>query len=266
MQKQEKVLVVIDPAEEHHPALERAITNAQIRETAERSHLVLLITPALPKEKSAHQTVRRKADWIAALEQSVTSQNIPCDVMVSWSADWATNILSAAQNQQVDMVMLPLYAEPGDNRLISDEKWSLLRKSDSPVLLVRPGGKERRKIILASVKVQDDRYAELNQRVVERGAWGAWRYGADLHIVNAYSDSSSFPDRNKIARMTEIDNDRIHIQHGEPDKVISEIANKIDADMILVGTHRRSGIQAALRGNTIEKIVGNVTQDVMLMV
>ena len=46
MQKQEKVLVVIDPAEEHHPALERAITNAQIRETAERSHLVLLITPA----------------------------------------------------------------------------------------------------------------------------------------------------------------------------------------------------------------------------
>ncbi|MCB1667574.1 MAG: universal stress protein [Porticoccaceae bacterium] len=259
MQKQEKILVVIDPSRDEQPALERAITNAQIREAEEQSHLVLLVT-------AGRSVGTRNLAWINQLQQSVESEGIDSELIVSWSQEWSANILNTANELHADMVMLPLYDQQTGNQLISDEKWALLRKCESPILLVRPGGKPKRKSILVSVKMQDGSYDDLNQRILERGSWAAWRYGAELHVVNAYSDSMNFPDRGKINNMVKIENDNIHIQQGEPGKVISEVAEKVDADMILVGTKRRSGIKAALRGNTIEKIVGSLSQDVMLMI
>ena len=268
MKNCEKILVIIDPEHGTQPALERALANADIRESDEKSHLILLVT-ATPKngDKSGQNgTAYRDLNWVNGLQQSINDKGLTSECLISWSRNWSTNILNIAKDQEIDMVMVPFYGQQDDKHLISDEKWTLLRKCESPVLLVRPGREQQRKSILVSLKIQDDSYADINKRILERGAWAAKRYGAELHAVNAYSDSMEFPDRNKVSRITNIGNSNIHFQHGDPEEVIAKVASKVNADMVLIGTKKRSGIKAALRGNTIEKIAGNISQDIMLMV
>ena len=114
--------------------------------------------------------------------------------------------------------------------------------------------------------MQDDAYKQLNQKVIERGKWAAERYSAKLHVVNCYSDSLQFPNRAAIKRLTDLPNDRIHVQLGAPEDIIPKLATQLEADGILIGMTRRTGLQQAFRGNTIEKIIGDVSQDVMMLV
>ena len=264
MPGKEKVLVVVDPSHETHPALQRAVLNASIRKEAEQSSLVILVLPdseALSKDTSIHQT----GDWLQALLEPVKTEGLEYHLELCWSGSWSSSILSAVDKHHIDVVMLPFYAH-GNGKVLSDDNWHFLRNSQTPVLLVRPDSDPSRQTILAAIKIQDDNYQELNHRIITRGKWAAERYDAQLHVVNCYSDSLNFPDRAAISRLAEVPNECIHVKSGAPGDVIPKLAAELNADNILIGTTRRSGLKAALRGNTIEKIIGDIPQDVMMLV
>lgn len=269
MSTREQMLVIVDPANNDQSALERAVISASLSASDEKPHLVLLVTAmAATDEKSAKNSSDfRSLSWFNGLQTLVEEKGLTCDIIVSWDNDWANTVLAAISEQQPSVVLLPFYGKENGGNLLSDDKWQLLRNCEVPVLLVRPGSDKLRTSILASLKIQDDSYTDLNQRVLERGAWAAKRYNADLHVVNAYNDSMSYPDRNKLASLTNIDNSNIHLQQGDSDEAIAAVAQKVDADIIVIGTKRRSGLKAALRGNTIEKIINkNAAPDIMMMV
>ena len=134
-----------------------------------------------------------------------------------------------------------------------------------PVLLARADASEHRNVILMAAKLQDKAYAELNAKVIERGQWAAKRYDAQLHLVNACEDSLDRPDRAKVLEQAGVPNEQVHFVYADPDKAIAEVAEKIDADMLILGTQRRTGLKATFRGNTVEKIVKRVDQDIMML-
>ena len=263
MSTQETVLVVVDPQRDTHPALERAIANAKIRQPEERSRLVILVTP--DTDELAKNPVSKGQAWLSGLMSVAFRDKVEYQLELAWGASQPRVLHSAVEKYQADLVMLPLYKN-GDDKVLNDERWSFLRNAQTPVLLIRPENNRPRKKLLAAVKVQDSKYQQLNHSVASRGAWAAKRYNADLHLVNCYSDSMNFPDRNAIARLADVPNERIHVQQGTPDQVIPNLAKTLDADMILMGTQRRSGIKGALRGNTVEKILRGLPQDVMMLV
>jgi len=44
-------------------------------------------------------------------------------------------------------------------------------------------------------------------------------------------------------------------RHGEPHRVIVEYANEEDCDLVVMGTHGRTGLQRYLLGSVTEKVV-----------
>eukprot|EP00903_Cladosiphon_okamuranus_P004264 g4262.t1 len=74
----------------------------------------------------------------------------------------------------------------------------------------------------------------------------------------------SNPDQ--LIAATGLPNENIHVDLGRASDVIANVANGISADLALIAPARRSGIAAALRGATINKIINKIECDIMAIV
>jgi universal stress protein E len=52
---------------------------------------------------------------------------------------------------------------------------------------------------------------------------------------------------------------------GDPDEVIVNGARELDASLVVVGNSARSGLAAAINGNTVEKVLDRLECDVLSM-
>ena len=71
-------------------------------------------------------------------------------------------------------------------RDLTPSKWSLLRASICPVMIVHPQTNFKRNTILTAVNMQTDnpRYIELNEKIPSYSELLATKYGAEKHVVN----------------------------------------------------------------------------------
>lgn len=265
--KLQNVLVVIDPAEETHFALKRAMMMNQILESGVNIHLFISFEmEKLSKGQGSFEFYCDNA-WFADLVKPLVQDNISYTAEVFWTEDWHRSIMDSVKRNDVDLIIMSDYTTEKNQNNLSASKWSLLRVSDCPVLIVHPTAKLQRKTILAAVNMQtsNPRYVELNEKILRMSRLMAEAYGADKHIVNAYEDSIEFPDRAKLLRDTQATQENIHVQQGNPTTIIATVADDIDADVVVIGTLSRRGIMAAMRGNKSEEIIRRLNRDVMVL-
>ncbi len=267
-----KFFIVVDPSQDEPLALDRALITAQVvNESAARGGVeqldiqVFIAVDADNVDTSAdNDRVYRDAAWI--LDRVVKPlQDAGCQfsVEMSWSTEWYDSIIRAARRFGAERIMMPMVRRPSARDLLFGESvWHLLRTAECPVLLVQPGSRPRRNKILAAVNFQSHKpeYQRLNEEILARARWFAENYGAELHFVNAYSDSLHYPDRSALARKTGVENSNIHVRSGDPADVISSVASEIDADVVVLGTRARS---SRWRGNTSERIITRVGCDIL---
>lgn len=267
MSKQENLLVVIDPTRNEHPALERAIITAKMRENTPAIHVFIGVDGHAVDTSHRNPDMYSDVASFTALEQRMNSEALEYTAEICWAHDWQKSLLSSGKHFQTDMIVIPDYGDRDKGIRFSDSKWALLRNAKCPVLIVRPGGDYHRKTVLAAINAQakDERYQELNDKIIARGKWSADLYGATLHVVNAYSDGMSTPDRGSLLRKLNIESDRLHIRQGAPEDVISATAKELDADIVLIGTLARKGLLAAMRGNTSERVLTKLETDIMAL-
>jgi len=261
------VLVVINPAKKNHYALERAMKMNEILDGGVNIHL--FISFQMDELRRGQSTYEFYCDnnWFAELVKPLVDESIKYSAEVFWTADWHQSILEAERRNHIDLVIMSDHTTEKNRNGLSAAKWSLLRLSECPVLLVHPKAKLQRKTILAAVNMQttNPRYVGLNKKILEMARVMATAYGAEKHIVNAYEDSMDFPDRAKLLRNTEAKQENTHVQMGNPVSIISDVANEIDADVVVIGTLSRRGIMAAMKGNKSEEIIQKLSRDVMIL-
>ena len=148
---------------------------------------------------------------------------------------------------------------------LANSKWALLRKSPCPVMVVKSNASGRRTKVLAAVNIQNQKeaYATLNEKILSNGMLISKLYDAEFFVINAYPNSLNYPNREKIISMTQLPSKNVHAEEGEPAEVIANYAKEIEADIVLIGTMARSGARALMRGNTSEKVLKKLTQDVV---
>lgn len=56
-----------------------------------------------------------------------------------------------------------------------------------------------------------------------------------------------------------------HVEEGHPGEVISEMATKVDADLIVMGTHGRRGLERALMGSVAREVANTATVPLLLV-
>ena len=55
-----------------------------------------------------------------------------------------------------------------------------------------------------------------------------------------------------------IDEDHTHVREGFPEDVIPEVAEELGAELVVLGTVGRTGLSAALLGNTAEHVISKL--------
>lgn len=262
-----KYLVVVDPSHERHLALERMLEIVrQERKWDVEFHLIMGFEIGDKTDTETPMEVVKSSDWFADLLRPLDELGVAYTTEYFWTRDWRQSITDAANRYNCDTIML-CESSAEHKRGVTDSKWDLVRHSACDVVIADEGTTAPIKCILAAVNTQqhDDAHVALAEKVLARGIALAEVFEAELHVVNAYTDSENFPDRSLIRRMSGLTRENIHRDMGKPEEVIAGIAKKVNADMVILGIspRPRKGLAAKFSSRTVEKVMETISIDVV---
>lgn len=269
MTQQQKLFVVVDPTADQHIALERAVIISGLQPSKPQVYVFVAVDPEATDTRASNDSLFRDQKWFdEVIKQPLSKAGIDYLIEVSWSSEWQESIRQSAKRFGADLIYLPVHAKTSNRRFtFTESKWELLKGAHCPVVLIRPGAKAKRSVILAAVNFQAQRdvQRELNKKILEQAKHFAGVYGADLHVVNGYLDSMNYPDRGRLVNETGLAAANIHVKNGYSSDVISEVAEEIQADLVVMGTLGQNGMTTTRRGNTAERIIAALDDDVMVI-
>ena len=271
MWKLSNILVVIDLDKDHQVALNRATQIAKATQAA-----LHVVTP-LPKAD--------KPDW-----------DIPGIILNQLKQQGIEAQLHKTQQQYLIDTVLRLSQAEGCQLIIKDAKlmgflaqtfgsssdWSLLRRSEVPVLLVKHDQPWHKAAMMAAINADKDcfQHTQLNHAILNHAAAIAAFFSAELHLASIYS-KSRLPMQDhgdgvtqalsyehickQLANEHAINEQHIHIQAGDPEALISQLVYEEQAQLLIVGTHARSGISALAIGNTSEQLIASANADLLVV-
>lgn len=260
-----KYLVVVDPSHETHLALDRMLEIVrQERKWDLEFHLIMGFELGDKTDTDSPMEVVKSSSWFAELLSPLDELGVSYTTEFFWTRDWRKSITNAVERYNCDTIMLS-ESSAEHKKGIADSKWDLVRNSSCDVVIADVGTTAPIKCILAAVNTQqqDAAHVELAEKVLERGIFLAEYFEAELHVVNAYKDSENFPDRSLISRMSGLPRENIHRDMGKPDEIIAGIADKVGADMVILGISPRKGLSATFSSHTVEKVMEKISIDVV---
>lgn len=187
-------------------------------------------------------------------------------------------------------------------RLFGSADMHLLRKCPCPIWLMKPDQPEKISRIVAAVDLDEfddeEKNTTLNKQILELAISLAHREGAELHVVHAWQAIAETALKGMRSNMTEkgvsgyvsdikashehrfydlmrqardwvgkATFDSVapfpHIIKGPAQKVVTELAGRHAADLLVMGTVGRTGIPGFIIGNTAETILGGIDCSVL---
>lgn len=176
-------------------------------------------------------------------------------------------LLSALAEAQPDLVVLGAGTKTTMDRvLLGSTAERVVRESPTAVWLTRPGkAREQVKRIVCAVDASDPA-----REALATAAFLARTFVAALHTVSVLPPIESGSgrqarveaeraSREALARIDlhGIDH-HVVLRHGKPAVELLEAVRELDADLLILGTARRTGVSRLVHGNTAEKVLRQV--------
>jgi universal stress protein E len=296
MMDYKKLLVVVDPTSDVQSALARAAelasrTNASVTAFLSIFDLSYEMTSILSnQEREAMRlgVINQRKAWLADMIKPYQERGIDVKFEVVWHNRPFESIIKFAIEGKFDLLVKGTHEHDKLKAVIfTPTDWHLLRKAPLPVLLVKEKAWPLDGKILCAVNVasEDEDHLSLNGRIIEHAQVLASKFNAEVHLVNGYPGTPvnlaiELPDfdahtYNETIRMQHeqrvnylannygIDCKNCHVKEGLPEDVIPEVAEKIDAELVILGTVGRTGFSAALIGNTAEHVIDSINCDLL---
>lgn len=296
METYQNILVVIDPESDNQKALERAIQLAQCTKATITAFLSIFdfsyeMTTMLSshERESMRQTViDDRTQWIQERINHIDCQSIEVTPQVLWHSRPFEAIIEQAINNDYDIVIKGTHQHDKLKSVIfTPTDWHLLRKCPCPVLLVKDHNWPDNGNIIAAVNVGSDEpeHQSLNERVTQQAQFMACLLQANVHLVNSYPgtpvniaieipefDASQYNQTMQKHHQESMINhanhfsipaEQTHVHEGLPEDVIEQLSSSLDAELVVLGTIGRTGLSAALIGNTAEHVIDRLNCDVL---
>ncbi|KEI71657.1 universal stress protein [Endozoicomonas elysicola] len=266
-----KVLAVVDTRKEEQLALERA--NQICRVTGAALHILA------PNPKADGESMVR----LEALAEPLMAEGREVYLHETWHDSVIETIIHVRQMERCHLVVK-------DAKLISalkkafstPEDWSLLRRCRVPVLLVQERSDWTKGKILAAINAdpRDHYHSVLNQAILQYATDIADDFSSELHLATAYpttmlaiqDQGDGLTDKNhyekhcrEYAREFNLNESHFHIEPGPTETMIPALLKEIDAKLLILGTHARTGISAIAIGNTAEQLISEVKTDILVL-
>lgn len=243
------------------------------------------------RESMHHGIINQKEEWVKKLirENIPRDFGIEVDISVVWKSRDYEAIIEQVDIGQHDLVVkVAKPAEGLDALIFTPMDWQLLRKCPCPVLMVKEHEWQPEGKILVAVNVADDEeyHDSLNKKLVNTSLELATVLTAGkIHLVTAYPTTPvnmaiDLPEFNPnvytdsirgqhlinmktLRQHFSIDESHTHVEEGLPEEVIPQIAKHIKAELVVLGSIGRTGLSAALLGNTAEHVINQLNCDVL---
>jgi universal stress protein E len=239
-------------------------------------------------EQDLRQTALRRLEAIA---DRLRVHSIKVTVSAEWDYPAHEAIIRRAQAIKADLIVASLHA--GRHRmpwLLRLTDWELVRLSPVPVLLVKNPHPYRRSAVLAAI---DPAHAHakplhLDKEILQVGKKLSAALRGSLHAVHAYArfpvglypevitpgsleDMQDDADRSaqsrfsRALRTARIARSHQHLIARRPIDAIAEASHKSHCAMVVMGAISRSGYKRLLIGNTAERVLDELTCDIMVI-
>ncbi|RXJ74349.1 universal stress protein UspE [Veronia nyctiphanis] len=298
MDRYTNLLVAIAPEQEEQPALSRAILIARKSDAPVKLTLFLAIYDLSYEMTSMLSTDERQAmrsgvikqreEWLESLLENHDAVNLEVERHVVWHNRPYEAMVSQVLEGGHDMLLKATHMHDKLGSVIfTPTDWHLLRKCPCPVLLVKDHDWPENGKILTAVNVSSDNetHIELNDKLIAESNAMASLLHAEVHLVNAYPatpvnitvelpefDPASYTDAvrghhlltMKTLRQKHcIDDNLTHVEEGLPEDVIPQVAEELDAELVILGTTGRTGLSAIFIGNTAEHTIDQLNCDLL---
>ncbi len=303
MELYHNILVVIDPTTDEQKALKRAIELASrtynkkqesVKITAffsifDFSYEMTTILSSGERDAMRQMVIKDKQQWINDVIAELSSPVI-IESLVVWHNRPFEAIINQVIHNEYDLVIKGTHQHDKFKSVVfTPTDWHILRKCPCPVLLVKEHEWPENGNVLAALNVgsEEAEHISLNIEITKKATALAYIIDANVHLVNSYPgtpvniaieipefDSSEY---NKTmlkyhkeamiehATKFNLSVQNTHVDEGLPETVIEQVAEKIDAELVILGTVGRTGISAALIGNTAEHVIDHLNCDVLAL-
>lgn len=291
------ILVVLNKDDAEQSALDRAIWLAN----ALNADLTLMTTTwdsyGDQSSKLGDETkssirkalISRAQAWLDSFIAQPEFKGVDVSTEVHWQKHLHDAALESLRNKGADLVVKATHKHGLIERLFSHTDWNIMRHCPAPVLMVKTATPWKHNRILASIDSTSEEKGHhlLNDNILSYAEHLADHFETDLHIANCYPmvavafamvPEVSPPEgiqeyvteqheeaTAQWAKKFNVHSDHVHIEEGDADQVIPDIASTIDADVVVVGTVGRDGMSGVLIGNTAESLVDKVACDILVI-
>ncbi|EMI56059.1 universal stress protein [Rhodopirellula sallentina] len=247
------------------------------------SVLGLMTEVAKPDEIERLVAADRKRR-LMEIASEISDIGVQIDVCVA-IGDAATEITRRVIDDDHDLVVKNADAFSPTGRLFGSIGASLLRICPCPVMLLKPQLHGEFDQIVAAIDVEstDQVHRDLNRQILEHAYSIALRDKATLHVVAAWQlwmEDAILPHAGSVkveamrrehhsrvqsaidellqAPFADADDVRVHLRQGGGASVIRDVADEVEADLMVMGTVCRTGIAGVLIGNTAETVLSDI--------
>lgn len=291
------ILVVLNREDTEQPALDRALWLAK----ALNADLTLMTATwdsygdhssrlgEDTKSSIREAMLSRTQTWLDSFASLPECAGIKIATEVHWQKHLHDAALESLRNTTFDLVMKSTHKHGLLDRIFSHTDWNLMRHCPAPVMMVKSATPWKHNRILASIDAtSDDKgHTLINDNILSFAEHLTDHFETDLHIANSYPmvavafamlPEVTPPDdiQNYVteqhkeataqwAKKFNVHNDHVHVEEGDADQVIPDIAASIEADLVVVGTVGRDGVSGVLIGNTAESLVDKVSCDILVI-
>ena len=288
MSQYQRLLLIINPALRHSPAIQHAAALAKA--SGARLHIAALIKSLDilslleegVRETARESYLRDHRDWLKSQAKNIRGRGIEVTTEVAWADDLQQDILDHVTEMQPDLLIKEVQHEsPLKRAFFTPLDWHLLRHCPVPVYLVGGNGHALPRKVVAAVDASGtDSDSELNDRIIQQACGLALQCDAELHMLYACDTSTDYLGdmggggltlsnlTKQLRRELEksflalagrygVPSDRRHFILGQPVSALSEFANENQVDVIVMGRVQSHGLN---------KLVGSTTEHVLYQV
>lgn len=294
------ILVCADINRNEQPALQRAVQLAA--QSSSRSAITIFLaiydfsydmTSMLSvdeRDAMRRGVIHQREQWLEKVSADYVNDNVDLTIKVVWHNRPYEAIIAQVFSGEHDIIIKATRKHDVlESVIFTPTDWHLLRKCPAPVLLVKSADWPQDATIIASVHVgsESDTHKGLNDCMVEQLQDLSERMNAEAFLVNAYPitpanitielpefDPTTYSDAVRdhhlmsmkaLRQKHGIDEEQTRVEQGLPEDVIPDVAKKLNAAMVILGTTGRTGLSAVFIGNTAEHVIDKIDCDVLAL-
>ncbi|AWB67329.1 universal stress protein UspE [Saccharobesus litoralis] len=298
MEKFNRILAVIDPTQTEQKALNRAIELASKTGASVTAIMTIfdfsyeMTTMLSSEERQLMQSavIDDRSNWLEGILDKKADQASQLHARVLWHNRPYQAILETVLKDNYDLVIKATHEHDVLKSVIfTPTDWHLLRKCPVPLLLVKEHAWPENSKIIAAVNVSSDEaeHRSLNKKIIEQAKSAARVLHSDAILVNCYPgtpvslaveipefDPSSYIEsirqHHLDAMQTYADQYQVKPEHcvveeGLAEEVVPKLSTEMDAELVVLGTIGRTGLSAAIIGNTAEHMLDAINCDVLAL-